>query len=148
MLWEDSDHGSWLALPVKKSIKELVAHKSFLFANPKRRLKRFQNYNFINIYISKHVEIKSTFTVKVSSSHIPDGLRIYTKSLEKHEFFSTSEPSWRELLAIESPSFSLACQYSIPNPSQSFCICYWHLGTAQELAASGLSTAQSSSVSN
>lgn len=38
------------------------------------------------------MEIKSTFTVKISSSFIPDGLSLLTKSLEKHEFLSTSEP--------------------------------------------------------
>lgn len=91
------------------------------------------------------MELKSTFTVKVSSSYIPDGLRLLTESLEKHEFLSISEPSLKELLATESPSFSLTA-------AKIHCrIAVFVIGTCEqhrESTASGLSIAHSSSVSN
>lgn len=91
-----------------------------------------------------HVEIKSTFTAKLSSLYIPDGLSFLTKNLEKHEFLSTSEPSLKELLATEIPSFS----GTAAKIQWSCCFCYRRLCTAQGVRASGPSIAHGSAGSN
>lgn len=41
----------------------------------------------------------------MSSSYITDGLSLLTRSLEKPEFFPVWESSWKELLAMQSPSW-------------------------------------------